>query len=628
MSTSAKRGGAKKPGTRVTARQRNEELALHHLEDLVLEAFLNRGLAAKAAEIASAITEIAVGPKLVRRTMLESPRFAQEDRRWNLAVRGLRERPLEGAVEQHIRAYGKPMPLSLLSNEMSLVQKSPLSPEEYERLLPQLMSARKKYFRTADGLWGLNEWLVDIEGQDEEDFLLRNFFMAEKETLDLLDRLSNLSLEGNPKDTALAVRMLDLAKGPLPNRLVGAALWRLRGGKMDPARVFDELRAHDELMLLSGAVWLPASEREDLYRILDHLSREAEKEEIEEELELEALALTETDRQEIRSRIDHEGEPVRAAVLAEMLFELPPTSKSFGLAVQAVNEGLAEDEGVQRVGKQTWALPGQVPDYVHEIPESLFVYEVDPARLADSEADWQLEDGGLEPVLHESVHDPRYEDFGEEDEVELAPESGEALARLSEVRIPVPYNHLKVGTIKVREMDRNLFPPESPLAHATMKPDEGDPFKAWVHQFTTLIYDLVPWYERVGAKPGTVVILKPAQEDDEYVISAAERLDPVLSIEDEEIQLLESMRAEAERVPWSVFEIMRRITEQHRRGISFLRLWARVNVVRRTSRRAVASNLSAYHCFYARPAGSDSWFFDERKLEQGAKKAKRKFART
>ncbi len=68
--------------------------------------------------------------------------------------------------------------------------------------------------------------------------------------------------------------------------------------------------------------------------------------------------------------------------------------------------------------------------------------------------------------------------------------------------------------------------------------------------------------------------------------------------------------------------------EQHSRGSAFLKLWARVNVVRRTTRRMVASNLSAYHCFYARPAGTDSWFFDERRLEQGVKKAKRKFART
>ena len=56
-----------------------------------------------------------------------------------------------------------------------------------------------------------------------------------------------------------------------------------------------------------------------------------------------------------------------------------------------------------------------------------------------------------------------------------------------------------------------------------------------------------------------------------------------------------------------------------------MRVWAEVNVVQRTTRRVVASNLASYHCFYQRPAGSDNWVFDERKLTQGRKKTKRKY---
>jgi hypothetical protein len=56
-------------------------------------------------------------------------------------------------------------------------------------------------------------------------------------------------------------------------------------------------------------------------------------------------------------------------------------------------------------------------------------------------------------------------------------------------------------------------------------------------------------------------------------------------------------------------------------------LWAEVNVVRRTARRVVASDLASYHCFYQRPPGSDVWVFDERKVSQGRKKTKRKYLR-
>ena len=56
-------------------------------------------------------------------------------------------------------------------------------------------------------------------------------------------------------------------------------------------------------------------------------------------------------------------------------------------------------------------------------------------------------------------------------------------------------------------------------------------------------------------------------------------------------------------------------------------LWAEVNVIRRTTRRVVASNLASYHAFYQRPPGSDVWIFDERKVTQGRKKTKRKYLR-
>jgi hypothetical protein len=50
-----------------------------------------------------------------------------------------------------------------------------------------------------------------------------------------------------------------------------------------------------------------------------------------------------------------------------------------------------------------------------------------------------------------------------------------------------------------------------------------------------------------------------------------------------------------------------------------------VSVVRRTTRRVVASDLTSYHCFFQRPAGSDTWLYDERKVGQGRKKTKKKY---
>jgi len=625
---SRRRTEAKVRAARPKPKRQLDDLALHYLDDLMFEAILNRGHAAKASEVAEAIEDVEVSPKLVRRAMTNSPRFAQEDRRWNIAVRHFGDRPLEGAIEQSLRAYGRPMPLSLLCNEMALSQNSPLSPDEYQRLIPRLIGPRKRYFTTSDGRAGLSEWLLDTEAQDEEEFMLRNFFMADEETLELLDRLSRSSASPDQPEGRLALHLLRSAGEALSNRLLSAAVWRIKGRRADPAKIFEALEGDDDLVLLSGGLWLPASQKEELAHALQRLSRQADKEEaeLEEALEVEALALTDSDRNEIRSLLEQEGRPVTASMIAGSIFELSLASRSFALAVQAINEGLGQDASVRRVGKQTWALPSHVPGDVEEIPESLFTSTVDPARLADAEADWELEDAGLEPGLADLVHDPRYEDFGEEDEIE-AIEAAKPHARITEIRCPVHCSHWRTSTLKIREIDRNFFPEESQLIYARMILEEGEPFFAWINLFTTLVYGLEDWYKSAGVLPGSVVVLRQGEQDDECHISPSDRTDALLAIEPERIQYLESLRSEAESTPWSVFDIMCRVLQQHPRGLRFIRLWAEASVVRRTTRRVVASNLSCYHCFYSRPAGSDTWAFDERRLDQGVKKAKRKFAR-
>jgi hypothetical protein len=60
------------------------------------------------------------------------------------------------------------------------------------------------------------------------------------------------------------------------------------------------------------------------------------------------------------------------------------------------------------------------------------------------------------------------------------------------------------------------------------------------------------------------------------------------------------------------------------KGADFLTVLAELNVVRRTSRRLVASLLSSYQCFYQR-SGSPVWHFDAKKIDLGFDKTKKKF---
>ncbi len=71
---------------------------------------------------------------------------------------------------------------------------------------------------------------------------------------------------------------------------------------------------------------------------------------------------------------------------------------------------------------------------------------------------------------------------------------------------------------------------------------------------------------------------------------------------------------------------MRRLMPYHRKGVPYVTLFTEVNLVRRTNRRLVASILSSYYAFYQR-AKAALWYFDEKKVDQGFKKAKRKYVR-
>jgi len=604
-----------------------ETYALHQLEDAIFENLLNKGHAMKAAEIASDVAGLGVGLRLVRKALVTSPRFATEDRRWNLATRQLNRRPLAGALEHHLRAWGRPMSLQMLCNEMALVERQPLPVEGYRDLLPRLMGRGRTFFSTSDGQWGLWEWLLDVQDEDPDRLLMRNFFLASDETKSLIRRLRNAGVTGRDSLHSGAIKMLEHVKTPVPNRILCYALWDAFKGRLEPVEAFETLSADPDLMLFSGAIWAPATMQPRLERALKSLSEQAESEELalgEEAAEAEPLSVTEGDLNELEEWLRERGRPARTAEIVESVFEIPEGSAGFQPAVEAVGEALDAYEPVQRVGRESWALPAFVPAYSNDIPESLFVAAVDTEALEDEEADAELEDDGLEAGLATWIHDPRYEDFGEEDEIELAAE-GEP-AGVEEVRCPLLAPHWEAGTMRIREIDRNFYPEEAQVVYATLV-DRQKTYHVWINTFNTLIYDMGPWYKARKVLPGAVVTLRRGEYPDEYRIEYSDEDDPLVSLTTTRIRKLKTLRKPAAAGPWSVFEIMCKVMADHKEPAHFLSVWAEVNVVRRTTRRVVASNLSSYHCFVQRPSGGDTWVFDERKVSQGRKKAKRRYAR-
>ena len=606
------------------AEKARPSFAVQYLEDLIFEMMLNSGLAAKSREIVVSLeATVKLHPKFVRKVLYESSRFVMEEHRWNLSLRAASHLTFEGSIEHALRAYGKPMAMQAIQNEMAMIHRR--SVEFFDRLLLETLHTRAKYWQAPDGMWGLREWLLDTTDPDPDRCFLRNFFLDSAEVRPLVDTLLDTRMSADQPLTEMTMKLIRRAGEPVLIKALSYVIWRLREGDLDPVEFFQQCRQELRLVMLSGGMCGLQDFLEGYHEELSRLSRRAEREEEAEwadEEEAEGpVVIAPSDLDEVLKYLRRRKRPQPASALMESIFSTSRESRRFQESVDVLVAGLSLDSRFVRVGRQTFALPEMMPKGLDKVPEVLL--PVAPPTGED-EADAELEDDGLEPVLISWVHDPRYEDFGEESEIEIGPEQQPT----DELRHVLLYNHWRAGTLKVRVCDRRFYPSESNLVCASFLDKEtGKSYPVWLSYTSSLLHEVGEWYEARKLAPGAVFSLTPGPTPDEILVSYTGEVDPYMSIEEDRLKLLAKLHREAAKEKWSVFHMMERLLTDHPTGIPFMKLWAEVNVVRRTRRRVVASNLASYHCFFQRPANSDLWIFDERKVSQGRKKTKRRFVR-
>ncbi len=601
-----------------------KSFAVQYLEDLIFEMMLNTGQAGKSREIAGQLEEtIKLHPKFVRKILFHSDRFDMEDRRWNLTLRISINLPFEGSIEYTLRSYGKPMSLQAIHNEMAMIHRRPV--DFFGTLLLDTLRSRDKYRETPDGLWILKDWMLDTSESDPERCFMRNFFLDASEVREFAQKMLAIRMSPDQTAVALATELVRSAGQPIPNKILSYLVWYLREGDLEAEAFLEECRQDSHLLLLSDLSWglqefIPEFDKE-----LKRLSRRAEKEAdaqwAEEEEPEGPIIIAPADLEEVYKHLRRRKRPQPAGALVEAIFEYGTSSRRFQESVDALMSAMGLDARFVRVGRQTWALPAMMPKHTEKVPASLMPVAVE-AR--EDETDAELEDEGLEPVLVAWVHDPRYEDFGEEPEIDIGPEQQPT----DELRYILLYDQWKAGTLKVRVCDRRFYPSESDLVCATFTDGTtGKSYAVWLSYTTSLLYELGDWYADRKLQPGSIFTVTPGPTPDEFIVSCAEELDELVALSEDRIKELNKVKRAASKNSWSVLQIMQRLAADHKKGAPFLTLWAEVNVVRRTTRRVVASNLASYHCFYQKPANSDAWVFDERKVTQGRKKTKRKYVR-
>lgn len=607
-------------------------LALRYLEDMVYEEVYGRGEALRAAELRSLSGLVTGTAAAAARELLgDSKRLLYLDRRWHLvAWHRLRRRTHEGALRAHLEWGGKPLALDTLAREFARTFNSTV--EHFLPLLKQLVgNAADLYLALDDQQVGLKEWFFfppRHANTPYEDILS----LSETDVVDTLHDALGEELAPSGGDwVAYLDALCQVLQGPVPNRVLQYLMWKESPKAFQPRDSFLKLRANDSALLFSGCLWagpaLAGETRATLLRLIKETaaapSEEEEAVSLAEVLDAakddgSRAVLTEEEGAELQETVGQAAASVPLDTLVGQLFEISPRHEDFRPVALTIAERLDADATLQRVGAWRWIKSKNIPAEILGTPRGVEIEEVVVISAEGEDIDFALSDEGLEEDLLEFVGDPRYEDCGEE-----APSLAEAPAR-DRTRCVLAYHHYEAGTLYARALDRGLLPAEPRIYQALAYYQGQRQYSLWLNNETALLFGLSDFYQEFCPPSGAVFSLVAGEREGELMIEYDGERDSLVTVEEERLVELLDLRKKATQAEWAVFDILQELMRKHQKGVGVHLLHAETNVVRRTPRRVLASLLSSYHCFHQKKEGG-TWYFDERKISQGVKKAKRKY---
>lgn len=157
-----------------------------------------------------------------------------------------------------------------------------------------------------------------------------------------------------------------------------------------------------------------------------------------------------------------------------------------------------------------------------------------------------------------------------------------------------------------------------------MQDADGRELTIWANHEARLTYNWIDWWFEQTNESGAVFTLTKTNKPNVFDFAWMEQPDPVVYITVHRMEELRNIGVASEGK--SMLDVLVEVFAHWPKGADFLTLLAEVNVVRRSSRRLIASLLSSYQCFYQR-SGSPVWHFDAKKIDLGFDKTKRKFVR-
>ena len=626
------------------------QLADAYLADRVYAALLERGEPAKISEITLEIDNSRITFPLVRRALDDASKFALAERQWSLAARYLdTSRPVERTLMDIVRAAGRPLDRITLATELSEVYRRDAS--IYFSLIDKVVQNPANFFKAKSGEWGLTEWVPLTDGEELIDLLFDN--EVARETLDGYAALAKKLDWSDPVGATVALAA-KLGVRALPNRVVGILAWQALGEKFDPRAYLIAALADDRLTWLSGkgGRWLTRETVEKLERNLEERGASLADEEheepaapvvvappvVEDSTEGEAapaplaapepsapaappLEVSEGEIKAMEAYVVERGNAVDAVDILALQYEVTPGDPSFASDLAALAEKLKADERFLYVGAGRFREPESLPPFVHTVPEFLSFPELQFVSMDGEIMDEEIEDEGFIGTLRQDALLPLAQDVSDDEGSYTGGESDES----GVVRCVVKAHHKEIGTFPLCQIPDGFFPGDANIVEVTLRDDEGGAHDILVNHELRLLFGFFGLYEKLAHEVGGVFTLKRGGRPFEYRFEALPEQDPQIGITPERVAELLILREQAEESgDVATFDIACEVLDYHPKGLDFVQLMSEVNVIRRVTRRKLASILSNYYCFLQK-AGTGQWRYDARKRDLGTDRTKRKY---
>lgn len=594
-----------------------EAVARAYADRLILHKLTELQAVVKLSEIADDLGKShGIGLSTVRALLASNEhKFAYNERRWVPASRVAGEgRPFAEVVRVVVDRFGGPMPIELLVREVALLRG--IDEEAAEEQILRLSHTDNRIFLTDMKDVALAAWV----------------FVASDELTPRAYALNRISEEGVAAVVKGLGKDFDFrAKGAATAALkqlgtanireLGAAFWS-NINSQDPRSVlvFDWKGFAAELLSVEGYVFGPdgtLAPEADAKKWINLAVKLAER--IAPSVEIEDAAPIEIksdDVDKMIKRILDSDTTITATSLLESFYEITPSVKTFPDDLANVKSGLVKSGKVWWVGGDRFRQPKSAPDFIEDVPP-FFAFE-NTANLDEENeyVDAEINDDGLSSTLRRLLNHPLALDVLDE-EATPAPKQQPEMVRLVLKSI-----HRELGTFPMAQLPTGWLDTDPEIQELMLVDNQGRELQVWANNKARLLFGLIEWFLEQPVESGAVFSLTKTAKPNVLEFEWLDQTDPVVFISSQRMEELRNVAAEAEGK--STLELLQAVMAHWPKGADFLTILWELNVVRRVSRRMVASLLTTYQCFYQR-SGSPVWHYDAKKNELGFDKTKKKF---